>query len=57
MSPNLIILLQNVSLKAQLLEICNEMRNFGFATKVYEPMQPLRRLGNRSDPTAKSVSK
>lgn len=33
MSPNLIILLQNVSLKAQLLEICNEIRNFGFATK------------------------
>lgn len=33
MSPNLIILLQNVSLKAQLLEICSEIRNFGFATK------------------------
>lgn len=33
MSPNLIILLQNVSLKAQLLEICHEMRNFGFATE------------------------
>jgi len=26
-SPNLVILLQNVSLKAQLLEFCREIRN------------------------------
>lgn len=33
MSLNLIILLQNVSLKAQLLEFCNEIRNFDFHVK------------------------
>lgn len=33
MSPNLVILLQNVSLKAQLLEFCNEIRNFDFHVK------------------------
>lgn len=33
MSPNLLILLQNVSLKAQLPEFYNEIRNFGFHTK------------------------
>lgn len=32
MSLNLIIL-QNVPLKAQLLEICSEIRNFSFATQ------------------------
>lgn len=54
MSPSLRILLQNVSLKAQLLEICNEMRIFSFDKLTHAATKE---SGNRSDPTAKSARK